>query len=59
MVTSADDKYKPYYGNRWGPFSAVWRSFKSLAGRMVGFFILTDADKLKAGIDLSGEGRGV
>jgi hypothetical protein len=57
-MDASSDEYKPYYGNRFGPLSAVWRSVKSLARRTTGFFMLSDDENVKAGIDLSGEGRG-
>ena len=51
------DKFKPYYGNRSGPFFAVLRSIQGLVRRMIGFFTLTEEEQSKAGICLGGEGR--
>ena len=57
-MDTASDKYKPYYGNRAGPFLAVWRTVRGLVGRLVGFFMLTESDRLKAGIYISSERLG-
>jgi hypothetical protein len=45
-------------GNRLGPFLAVSQTVRDIVRRLIGFFELTESDKLKAGIDVSGEGRG-
>jgi hypothetical protein len=50
------DQYKSD-GNRAGPFLAVLRTVGSLVRRLTGFFMLTEEDRLKAGIYLGGEGR--
>jgi hypothetical protein len=49
------DKSKRYYGRKSGPFLVVLQTFKGLARRLIGFFILTEADRLKAGIYVSNE----
>ena len=54
MVISAD-KYKSD-GNRPGPFSAVLHTVLGIAGWLIGFFTLTEVDRLKAGIYVGGEG---
>jgi hypothetical protein len=40
-----------------GPFPAALRSLFSIVTWPIGFFMLTEADKSKAGIYLGGEGR--
>lgn len=52
----AADKSKPD-GNRPGPFLAVAQTVRDIVRRLIGFFELIEADKLKAGIHVSGEGR--
>jgi hypothetical protein len=44
------DKSRPYYGRRSGPFIAVFQTLKGVVRRVIGLFLLTDEDKLKAGI---------
>jgi len=56
-MDTPSDKYKPYYGNRLGPFLAVLRSIRGLARQLVGFFSSTEEERSKAGIYLGGEGR--
>ena len=43
--------------NRPGPFSAVLHSVLGIARWLIGFFALTEEDRLKAGIYVGGEGR--
>lgn len=50
------DKYKSYI-NRPGPFSAALHIVKGFIRRLVGFFILTEEERLKAGIYKSGQDR--
>jgi hypothetical protein len=50
------DKYKSYI-NRPGPFSAVLQTVRGFVRRLVGFFALTEEDRLKAGIYVSGQDR--
>jgi hypothetical protein len=49
------DKYKSD-GNRAGPFLAVLQTVRGIAGWLIGFFTLTEADRLKAGIYVGGKG---
>jgi hypothetical protein len=51
------DKSKPYYGRRSGPFVAVLQTIKGITRRLIGFFVLTDKERLKAGIDTGGKYR--
>ena len=44
-------------GNRSGSFLAVLRIVQVFARRLIGFFTLTEEDRLKAGIYRGGEGR--
>jgi hypothetical protein len=51
------DQYKSV-GNQSGSFPFVlYRTVQGLFRRVAGIFTLTDADRLKAGIYLGGEGR--
>jgi hypothetical protein len=43
--------------NRSSFFSTVMQNLLGVARRLVGFFMLTEEDRLKAGIYLGGEGR--
>ena len=56
-MDTPSEEYKPYYGNRPGPFLAVLRSVRGLVRRLFGFFVLTDDEQSQAGIYLGGEGR--
>lgn len=49
------DKYK-LDGNRPGPFLAVLQTVLGITRRLIGFFMLIVADRLKAGIYVGGEG---
>jgi hypothetical protein len=55
-MDSSVDKYKSD-DNRPGPFPAVLQTLLSIVTWPIGFFMLTEADKSKAGIHLGGEGR--
>jgi hypothetical protein len=44
--------------NRAGVFSAFAQKIRSIGEQFFGFFILSEEERLKAGIDLNGEGRG-
>jgi len=50
------DKYKAYI-NRSDPFSAVLQTVRGFVRRLVGFFAITEEDRLKAGIYISGQDR--
>jgi hypothetical protein len=56
-MDTPSDKYKPYYGNRSGPFLAVMRSIQGLIRKLIGTFKVTDGDISDAGVYLGGEGR--
>jgi hypothetical protein len=43
--------------NRSGPFSALLHTFPGVFERLVRFFTLTEEDRMKAGVNLRGEGR--
>ena len=55
MDNSADKNKSD--SNRPGPFLAVLQTVRSIVRRLIGFFTLTEADQLKAGIHVGGEGR--
>ena len=50
------DKYQSD-GKQSNPLFAVLRTVKSLFGRLIRIFTLSDEERLKAGIYLGGEGR--
>ncbi len=50
------DKHKSD-GYQSNPFFTVLQSVQGLFSRLIGLFILTDEERLKAGIYLGGEGR--
>jgi hypothetical protein len=56
-MDTPSDKYKPYYGNRSGPFLAVIRSIQGLFRKLSGIFKVTDEELSEAGVFLGGEGR--
>jgi len=56
-MDTPSDKYKPYYGNRSGPFLAVLRTIQGLFRKLTGIFQVTDVDLSEAGVYLGGEGR--
>jgi hypothetical protein len=56
-MDTPSDKYKPYYGNRSGPFLAVIRSIQGLFRKLSGIFKVTDNELSEAGVFLGGEGR--
>ena len=43
--------------NQPGPFSAVLRAVMGILRWLIGFFTLTEEDRLTAGIHVGGEGR--
>jgi hypothetical protein len=43
--------------NRASPFSAILQTIPVAFRRLVRFFTLTDEDRLKAGVNVRGEGR--
>jgi hypothetical protein len=53
----SSDKYKPYYGSRSGPLVAVVQTFKGIVRRLIGFVLLTEDERLQAGISVPGQGR--
>jgi hypothetical protein len=56
-METPSDKYKPYYGNRSGPFLAVLRTFMGLFSKLTGIFKVSEEELSEAGIFLGGEGR--
>ena len=56
MDTSSEE-YKPYYGNKSGPFLAVIRSIQGLFRKLTGIFKVTEEELSDAGVYLGGEGR--
>jgi len=56
-MDTPSDKYKPYYGNRSGPFLAVLRTIQGLLKKLTGIFQLTEEELSDAGVYLGGEGR--
>jgi hypothetical protein len=50
------DKYKSD-GNRAGPLLAMSQAIRGIVRRLIGFFTLAEAELLKAGISVGGEGR--
>ena len=43
--------------NQPGPFSTVLHTVLGIVRRLIGFFTLTEEDRLTAGIHVGGEGR--
>jgi hypothetical protein len=56
-METPSDKYKPYYGNRSGPFFAVIRTIRSLFSKLSGIFMVTEDELSDAGVYRGGEGR--
>ncbi|MGB8212705.1 MAG: hypothetical protein WCE68_04010 [Anaerolineales bacterium] len=56
-MDTPSEKYEPNYGDRSGPFLAVWRTLRGLIRRLAGFLTITDEERSEAGIYTSGEGR--
>ena len=56
-MDTPSEKYKPYYGNRTGPFLAMMRSIHGLLHKLTGIFKVTDEDLSNAGIFHGGEGE--
>ena len=56
-MDTPSDEYKPYYGNRSGPFLAVIRTFRGLIRKLTGTIKVSQKDLSEAGIYLGGEGR--
>ena len=56
-MDTPSDEYKPYYGNRSGPFLAVIRTFRGLIRKLTGIIKVSKDDLSEAGIYLGGEGR--
>lgn len=50
------DKYKSD-GDRTNALSVVWQAVLAMVRRLVGFFTLTEEDRLQAGIYVGGKGR--
>jgi len=43
--------------SRPGQFLATWMTFRGMVGKLIGFFRITDDERLKAGVYVRGEGR--
>ena len=56
-MDTPSDEYKPYYGNRSGPFLAVIRTIQGLIRKLTGTIKVSQEDLSDAGIYLGGEGR--
>ena len=56
-MDTPSDEYKPYYGNRSGPFLAVMRTVRGLIRKLTGTIKVSQKDLSEAGIYLGGEGR--
>jgi len=56
-MDTPSEKYKPYYGNRSGPFLAVLRTVQGLFRKLNGIFKVTDKELSEAGVYLGGAGR--
>jgi hypothetical protein len=52
------DKYKSDI-KRSDPSSPVLQTVRGIVSELIGFFMLTEADQLKAGVNVRGEGRDV
>ena len=55
MDASADN-YKSD-GNRTEPFVSALKTVRGFVKRLIGFFTLSEEDRLKAGLHVGGEGR--
>ena len=56
-MDTPSDEYKPYYGNKSGPFLAVIRTIRGLFRKWTRVFKVTEEELSDAGIYLGGEGR--
>jgi hypothetical protein len=56
-MDTPSDEYKPYYGNKSGPFLAVIRTIRGLFRKWTGIFNVTEEELSDAGVYLGGEGR--
>ncbi len=56
-MDTPSEEYKPYYGNKSGPFLAVVRTIRGLFRRLTGIFKVTEDELSDAGVYLGGEGR--
>ena len=56
-MDTPSEEYKPYYGNRSGPFLAVMRTIRGLFRKLTGIFKVSKDDLSEAGVYLGGEGR--
>jgi hypothetical protein len=56
-MDTPSDEYKPYYGNRSGPFLAVIRTILGLIRKLTAIIKVSKEDLSDAGIYLGGEGR--
>jgi hypothetical protein len=56
-MDTPSEEYKPYYGDRSGPFLAVIRTILRFIRKLTGMFKVSDEDLSDAGVYLGGEGR--
>jgi hypothetical protein len=56
-MDTPSEEYKPYYGNKSGPFLAVIRTIRNLFRKWTGIFDVTEEEMSEAGVYLGGEGR--
>lgn len=56
-MDTPSEKYKPYSGNRSGPFLAVIQTIHGLFRKLTGIFKVTEEELSDAGVYLGGEGR--
>jgi hypothetical protein len=56
-MDTPSDEYKPYYGNKSGPFLAVIRTIRGFFRKWTRIFKVTEEELSDAGVYLGGEGR--
>ena len=56
-MDTPSDEYKPYSGNRSGPFLAVLQTIQGFFKKLTGLFQVTEEELSDAGVYLGGEGR--
>jgi len=56
-MDTPSEEYKPYYGNRSGPLTAVIRSIQGFFKKLSRIFRVTEEELSDAGVYLGGEGR--
>ncbi len=56
-MDTPSDEYKPYYGNKSGPFLAVIRTIRGFFRKWTRIFKVTEEELSDAGVYMGGEGR--